>query len=103
MQRVSTDGDSVHNFVWQARPQEVGVDALCEIVDGGSCRIDALIRHTREMVFPLTQPESKQLSGSKQARKWMCQRIAQFLGTISALGANTNKLFVQSSRKVNIK
>ena len=33
----------------------------------------------------------------------MCQRIAQFLGTRSALGTNTDKRFVQSLPKVNIK
>ena len=54
------------------------------------------------MVFPLTQPASKQHSDSNQTRKWMCQRIAQFLGTSSALGANTFTRFVQSSRKVKI-
>ena len=41
--------------------QEVGLDNLHEIVDGTPHGIDTLIRHMREMVFPLTEHESKEL------------------------------------------
>ena len=44
-----------------AAAQEVGLDNLCEIVDGTPHGIDTLIRHMREMVFPLTEHESKEL------------------------------------------
>ena len=42
-------------------PQGVGLDNLCEIVDGTPHGIDTLIRHMRDMVFPLTEHESKEL------------------------------------------
>ena len=35
--------------------QEVGLDNLCEIVDGRPCGIDTLIEHMRGMGFPLTE------------------------------------------------
>ena len=41
--------------------QEVGLDNLCEIVDGKPHGINTLIRHLREMVFWLTEHESKEL------------------------------------------
>ena len=41
--------------------QEVGLDNLCEIVDGRPCGIDTLVQHMRGMVFPLTEHESKEL------------------------------------------
>ena len=41
--------------------QEVGFDNLCGIVDGRPRGIDTLIQHMRGMVFPLTEPESKEL------------------------------------------
>ena len=41
--------------------QEVGFDNLCEIVDGTPRGIDTLINHTRGMVFPFTEHESKEL------------------------------------------
>ena len=50
--------DSGHAFV---AAQEVGFDNPCEIVDGRPCGIDTLLQHMREMVFPLTEHESKEL------------------------------------------
>ena len=46
----------------------VDFDALFEIVDGRSCGIHTLIRHTREVVFPLTEHESNQRSGQAIAQ-----------------------------------
>ena len=40
---------------------EVGSDNLCEITDGRPSGINTLISHMREMVFPLSQHESKEL------------------------------------------
>ena len=45
---------------------EVGFDSLCEIVNGTSRGIDTHIRHMREMVFPLTEHEPKELFMSRE-------------------------------------
>ena len=54
---------SVTDFVSDAfiAAQEVGFDNLCEVVDGTPHGIDTLVRHMREMVFSLTEHESKEL------------------------------------------
>ena len=60
-----------------AAAQEVGVDNLCETVDGTPHGIDTLIRHMREMVFPLTEHESKELFRQYwRTRKFETVRLA---------------------------
>ena len=55
---------------------QVGIDNLCEIVDGRPRGIDTLIRHMRGMVFLLTEHEPKELfhqycrSGGPLSRQW---------------------------------
>ena len=41
--------------------QEVGLDNLCEIIDGRQSGINKLISHMREMALPFTEHESKEL------------------------------------------
>ena len=84
MQRVSTSGNFALDFAWLVKTrdqfieavskvcdgllgdafvatQEVGLDNLCEIVDGRPRGIDTLINHMRGMVFLLTEHESTEL------------------------------------------
>ena len=51
------DGLRVYAFV----AAQVGLDNLCEIIDGRQSGINKLICHMREMALPLTEHESKEL------------------------------------------